>query len=110
MNRLLRCARDNLRPVSLREFSRHRPFVQHIEDNRLREMSKQLEKNLQQRSGMFQFSDLSDLVAEPAETSNGMQPEEEPYQQSRRNSTNEVIPNEPPRLEAHGPNTRRQYE
>ena len=101
MNRLLRCARDNLRPVSLREFSRHRPFVQHIEDSKLQEMSKQLEKNLQQRSGMFQFSDLSDLVAESAETSTGMQPEEEPYQQSRRNSISEVIPNEPPRLEAH---------
>ena len=83
MNRLLRCARDNLRPVSLREFSQHQRFVQHVSEEKLQELSKTLQQNLRERSGMFQFSDLSELVPEEhnaGETlgSMGPQPETEP--------------------------------
>lgn len=92
MNRLLRCARDNLRPVSLREFVNHRPFQQQFNPANLKEMSETLQRNLRQRSGMFQFSDLSDPSVEPPaepEAQLGSQPEEEPHQPSRRNSTQE---------------------
>ena len=94
MNRLLRCAKENLRPVSLREFHNHRPFQQQFNPAQLKEMSETLQRNLKQRSGMFQFSDLSEIshdhIAEPGDELTGIQPEEEPHQPSRRNSTQET--------------------
>ena len=94
MNRLLRCAKENLRPVSLREFHNHRPFQQQFNPSQLKEMSETLQRNLRQRSGMFQFSDLSELPSdhqtEQVEEQTGVQPEEEPHQISRRNSTQET--------------------
>eukprot|EP00435_Cladocopium_sp_Y103_P051036 s1582_g15.t1 len=91
MNRLLRCARDNLRPVSLREFERHASFNQHIDAQQAQHLANQLRRRLHERSGMFQFSDLSDVPPEPnvpLPDSHGNQPEEEP---SRRGSV-EMIP------------------
>ena len=84
INRLLRCSVENLRPVSLREFSNHRLHVQPIDPQKLEEMAKQLTQNLREKSGMFQFSDLSEPVDRPDEEEtqvnpNGEQPEEEPF-------------------------------
>ena len=87
MNRLLRCARDNLRPVSLREFERHASFNQHIDAQHAQQLANQLQRRLHERSGMFQFSDLSDVPPDPnvsTHDSNESQPEEEP---SRRISS-----------------------
>ncbi len=94
MNRLLRCAKENLRPVSLREVHNHRPFQQQYNPTQLKEMSETLQRNLRQRSGMFQFSDLSEIPndhqTEQEEAQVRTQPEEEPYQPSRRHSTQEA--------------------
>ena len=62
INRLLRCSVENLRAVSLREFSSHRLHVQPMDPQKLEEMAKQLTLNLKEKSGMFQFSDLSEPV------------------------------------------------
>eukprot|EP00435_Cladocopium_sp_Y103_P029008 s424_g7.t1 len=83
MNRLLRVARDNLRPVSLREFERHTSFNQQIDVQRAQQLAQQLQRRLHERSGMFQFSDLSDVpspeIPQGETTENqGIQPEEEP--------------------------------
>ena len=92
INRLRRCSAENLRAVSLREFSDHRFHIQPIEPHRLEEMAKQLTQNLKEKSGMFQFSDLSEVsppeqevieVEQSLDNQNGRQPEEEPQ---RRNS------------------------
>ena len=100
MNRLLRCARDNLRPVSLREFASRERFSQHVEKEKLEELSRTLQRNLRERSGMFQFSDLSEVPPEDPRNQeevdpNHGQPEEEPV---RRISTDSQ-PSGP--LEAH---------
>ena len=97
MNRLLRCARDNLRPVSLREFSHHQRFVQHVSEERLQELSRTLQQNLRERSGMFQFSDLSEIVPEEhnaGETldSLGPQPETEPNSSAPSELGNHNLP------------------
>ncbi len=89
MNRRLRCAKENLRPVSLREFHNHRPFQQQFNPIPLRETSETLQRNLRQRSGMFQFSDLSEITSDH-QNEPGTQPEEEPHQPSRRNSIQEA--------------------
>ena len=60
MNRLLRVAKENLRPVSIREFSRHTSFVQNNSEEQLKSMAQRLERQLHERSGMFQFTDLSE--------------------------------------------------
>ena len=84
LNRLLRCARENLRPVSLREFQRHSTFVQTSTQEQLQQMSARLQEQLRQRSGLFQYSDLSSLEPEEPQTTEavdapvGSQPEEEP--------------------------------
>ena len=92
MNRLLRCARDNLRPVSLRELQHHPTFSQQVELARIQQMSSQLQARLHDRSGMFQFSDMGeDPIVDPEEISRrehtALQPEEEP---TRRASNIEV--------------------
>ena len=85
MNRLLRCARENLRPVSLREFESHRTFVQPNDPQRMSEIAQQLKQNLKERSGMFQFSDLTEVernVEDPEGINgegNSNQPENEPH-------------------------------
>eukprot|EP00435_Cladocopium_sp_Y103_P014044 s1565_g3.t1 len=90
MNRLLRCARDNLRPVSLRELQSHSTFSQQVDQERLRRMSEQLQTRLHDRSGMFQFSDMSEdpiapqAIPDEERDTNRPQPEEEP---TRRAST-----------------------
>ena len=61
LNRLLRCARENLRPVSLREFQRHSTFVQTTSPEQLQQMAQKLQSQLRERSGLFQYADLSDL-------------------------------------------------
>ena len=85
LNRLLRCSKENLRPVSLREFETHRTFIQPNDPSKMKEMAEQLTRNLKERSGMFQFSDLTNLERNPeAEEavrdpeSADPQPEEEP--------------------------------
>ena len=89
LNRLLRCARENLRPVSMREFSR-RPQATALEnDERIAQMARQLERNLRERVGMFQFHDLSDPVAPPPEVEE--QPEEEPRRTSETSTESRSI-------------------
>ena len=86
MNRLLRCAHENLRPVSMREFQKHSTFQVSNTQAQLQDMARKLPHQLKERSGMFQFSDLSDIGpcrhednegSEP--DSHGRQPEEEPF-------------------------------
>ena len=94
MNRLLRCARENLRPISLSEMEQHRTtFAQRADPEQVRKMAEQLTANLREKSGLFQYSDLSQLNPEDQEptptegeeeTVIPEQPEEEP---KRRVST-----------------------
>lgn len=49
-----------MRPVSLREFQSRHQFTQTSDETRLQQMAKQLQEQLKQRSGMFQFTDLSE--------------------------------------------------
>ena len=81
MNKLYRVARENLRPVSMREFQSKQNFVQICEKEKLEAMAKQLEQQLHERSGMFQFQDLAEGNASPipVENEQGEQPEEEPH-------------------------------
>eukprot|EP00435_Cladocopium_sp_Y103_P009727 s850_g2.t1 len=75
------------RPVSLREFQRHSTFVQTSTQQQLQQMAQRLQHQLRERSGLFQYSDLSE-IGNPAEedgqredvASNGQgsQPEAEP--------------------------------
>ena len=90
MNRLLRVARENIRPVSIRAFSKVASFHQSCDEKRLEAMANQLRNQLKERSGMFQFSDLTE-VENPESTNpeNRLQPEEEPL---RRESEAEVTP------------------
>eukprot|EP00435_Cladocopium_sp_Y103_P048172 s436_g14.t1 len=94
LNRLLRCARENLRPVSLREYQDI--GIHQLPDNQpaLEQRARELEQQLRDRSGIFQYRDLSFLDGPPPETSDGAaaiepsllpsrQPEEEP---ARRDS------------------------
>ena len=89
LNRLLRCASDNLRPVSIREYHQQQGFVQQADPAQLRQLANELQQRLQSRSGMFQFSDLTEIddgetPEEQAERLLGEhQPEEEP---NRRDS------------------------
>ena len=87
LNRLLRCARENLRLVSLREFQRHSTFVQTSTQQQLQQMAHQLQNQLRERSGLFQYSDLSDIGNpeddahqrdDAVSNSQGSQPEAEP--------------------------------
>ena len=96
MNRLLRCAKENLRPVSLREFQQHTTNIQTSSQDQLHQMAQRLNRQLKERSGLFQYADLGDIPAEhsPEETQveapneidqpnrdNELQPEEEPKRQ-----------------------------
>ena len=94
LNRLLRCARENLRPVSLKEY--HELQIHHDmpHASQLERRAQELAKQLQDRSGTFQYRDLSMLdgpmASEPPEAEPTGQPEEEPI---RRVST-QGIPHE----------------
>lgn len=79
MNRLLRVAKENIRPVSSREFNRVATFHQSCDEQRLKEMAEQLKTQLKERSGMFQFSDLTEAENPRPEAEQGPQPEEEPH-------------------------------
>ena len=81
MNRLLRVARENMRPVSLREFQSRSQFNQSASESRLQEMAQKLKESLKQRSGMFQYVDLSEPRTEEQThpTEREAQPEEEPH-------------------------------
>eukprot|EP00435_Cladocopium_sp_Y103_P005105 s4875_g1.t1 len=105
LNRLLRCARENLRPVSLREF--HSIDTRNLPENNpmLERRARELAQQLQDRSGTFQFRDLSLLEGPPPESNdaapnaerssqNSGQPEEEPLRR-------ESIAPEPPVLLPH---------
>ena len=104
LNRLLRVARENMRSVSLREFQSHHGFQQVGDSKRLREMAEQLENQLRERSGMFQYSDqVENMSYEPSEAApsnedqtRSAQPEEEPH---RRNSNAENSIEYPPGLD-----------
>eukprot|EP00435_Cladocopium_sp_Y103_P020463 s1700_g5.t1 len=97
LNRLLRCARENLRPVSMREFQNHSSFVQTSSAEQLQRMSQQLQIKLRERSGLFQYLDLSEITQEDpnnpeenpedlhSQDNSSLQPEEEPH---RRTPTN----------------------
>ena len=95
-NRLLRCATENIRPVSLREFQQPSLTIQTSSQDQLQEMANQLQRQLVERSGLFQYSDLSDIPVEnqeepnepenqesvaPSENRHEIQPEEEPNRQ-----------------------------
>ena len=93
LNRLLRCARDNLRPVSLREFERHASFNQQIDAQHAQKLAENLQRRLHERSGMFQFSDLSEVTVEaPTEDDppQGIQPEEEPSRRASHEPVSEA--------------------
>ena len=91
VNKLLRCARESLRPISLREFQDLGISQRPVDSQLLERRAQELRRQLQDRTGAFQFSDLSDQlppyedgISNPANTSpNQGQPEEEP---GRRNS------------------------
>ena len=92
LNHLLRCAKENLRPVSMREFQQHATFTQVSTQGQLQQMSQHLQAKLRERSGLFQYLDLSGIEPEdqnnennPDNTNNtdnisnhSRQPEEEP--------------------------------
>ena len=80
LNRLLRCAKENLRPVSLREFQTHSTFQSTSNPEQLKQMASRLQSQLRQRSGLFQYGDLSTLEGpeERPHSEDGTQPEEEP--------------------------------
>jgi len=88
MNRLLRCAKENIRPVSMREFQSHATFNQTSSQEQLQQMAKRLQEQLKSRSGLFQYVDLSqipteetteDTIESPSHGSQQTnQPEEEP--------------------------------
>ena len=95
-NRLLRCATENIQPVSLREFQQPSLTIQTSSQDQLQQMANQLQRQLVERSGLFQYSDLSDIPAEnqeepnepknqesvaPSENRHEIQPEEEPNRQ-----------------------------
>ena len=63
MNRLLRCAHENLQPVSTPSFQRHSTFVTSNAQDQLKQMAQRLQTQLREKSGMFQYSDLSEVVA-----------------------------------------------
>ena len=100
LNRLLRCACENLRPVSIREFEAHRTFVQPNDPKRMSEIAQQLKQNLKEKSGMFQFSDLTEVertTETPEEISgqdNGHQPETEPHRRISDPKVLDVAANE----------------
>ena len=117
MNRLLRCAKENLRPVSMREFQQHSTFLQTSTQEQLQRMASRLQDQLKSRSGLFQYADLSLLNSEdqPTEENNlqspsnnsqtSKQPEEEPMRRMSHNlqsvaeqfaeATNTPIPDSP---------------
>ena len=64
MNRLLRCAKENLRPVSMREFQSHATFNQTSSQEQLQQMARRLQEQLKSRSGLFQYADLSQIPTE----------------------------------------------
>ena len=61
LNRLLRCSKENLRPVSMREFQQHSTFAQTSSTTHLQQMADRLKHQLRERSGMFQYVDLSTI-------------------------------------------------
>ena len=91
MNRLLRCAHENLRPVSMREFQRHSTFTTSNTQEELKQMAQRLQSQLKEKSGMFQYSDLSEVNPPTEEEANdgnselstSRQPEEEPTRRQR---------------------------
>ena len=91
MNRLLRCAHENLRPVSMREFQRHSTFTTSNAQEELKQMAQRLQTQLKEKSGMFQYSDLSEVNPPTEEEANdgnselstSRQPEEEPIRRQR---------------------------
>ena len=98
MNRLLRVAKENIRPVSIREFNRVATFHQSCEETKLQAMAEQLKKQLKERSGMFQFSDLTEVEPPQQQAENsGPQPEEEPH---RRDSEADIPTIEPASVNA----------
>jgi hypothetical protein len=98
LNRLLRCARENLRPVSMREFQQHSTFAQTSTSDQLAQMSRQLQNKLKERSGLFQYLDLSEIGPSTeddddnpsqnnlTENNSQSQPEEEPYRRLSLNT------------------------
>jgi len=95
LNRLLRCARENLRPVSLREFQRHSTFAQTSTQDQLNSMAQQLRERLRERSGMFQYSDLSDIgpVDNPENNPSMNNPDNQTHHTSNHNTQPEEEPN-----------------
>ena len=61
LNRFLRCAKENLPPVSMREFEQHATFVQTSTPEQVQNMASRPQQQLQSRSGLFQYRDLSGI-------------------------------------------------
>lgn len=79
MNRLLRVAHENLRPVSLREFQQASVDQQVESTEALTQMANRLQTRLRERSGMFQYSDLT---CDRENTTDNPPPEQEEENQS----------------------------
>lgn len=60
-NRLLRCSKENLRPISLRELQQRTILNPSLDNERLKEMARRLQHQLREKSGLFQYVDLSDI-------------------------------------------------
>ena len=100
LNRLLRCARENLRPVSLHEYQEIRMHDLPDSNPTLEQRAHELSQQLRDRIGTFQYRDLTLLDGPPPDTSaevpvsnphhvSSGQPEEEP---ARRDSSVLVPP------------------
>ena len=88
-----------MRSVSLREFQSHHGFSQTGDAHRLQEMADQLRKDLKDRSGMFQFSELIDTDYEPSIAD--PRPESVPRSnQPEEESRTESLSDHPPGLDA----------
>ena len=98
LNRLLRCAHENLRPVSLREFQQHSTFVQTSSQDQLQRMAQQLQYKLRERSGLFQYLDISEIDPptdnaennpdNPNNPSEGNSPTNQPEEEPNRRNSN----------------------
>ena len=105
LNRLLRCAHENLRPVSMREFQQHATFTQISTSEQLSQMSQRLQQRFKERSGLFQYLDLSEVgpsppnnedpeadnLNNPSSNNSSGQPEEEPHRKFTINLDEDAV-------------------
>ena len=100
MNRLLRCAQENLRPVSLREFQQHSVMNQTTNQEQLQQMAQRLQLQLKERSGLFQYADLSTLEPENPPENNPIETQPDSPANNSQSSENTLQPEEEPNRQA----------